>query len=155
MRSLLVLTSLLATGVTVKAQMIEDPTTWKYEVKKKSAYEYQLIFHLDIKAPWHIWSMKPGGDGFQVVPSFTFTDNKKVMLKGKPVEKGKPTTTKMEGVDGMVTYFSGKVDYIQDVVVKDNKASVQIKGSHEYQVCNDKMCLPPKDKDFVFEIPKG
>jgi len=35
-------------------QMIDDPTTWKYEVKKKSATEYQLIFHLDLKTGWHI-----------------------------------------------------------------------------------------------------
>jgi hypothetical protein len=126
-----------------KAQMIEDPTTWKYEVKKKSATEYQLIFHLDLKAPWHIWAIKPGGDGFQISPSFTFEDYKNIKLKGAPVEKGKPTTTKMEGVDGKVTYYSGKVDYIQDVVVTDTKTALKIKGTHGYQVCNDKMCLPP------------
>ena len=44
--------------------MIADPTTWTYEVKKMSANEYQLIFHVSLKEGWHIWSLKPGGDGY-------------------------------------------------------------------------------------------
>jgi hypothetical protein len=131
------------------AQMIEDPTAWKYEVKKKSATEYQLVFHMELKAGWHIWSLKPGGDGYEIAPSFTFDENAKVKLKGKVVEKGKATVTKMEGIDGKVTYYSGKVDYIQDITAT---GSTKITGKHEYQVCNDKLCLPPKDVDFNFEL---
>lgn len=130
-------------------QMIEDPTTWKYEVKKKSATEYQLIFHVDIKSGWHIWSLKPGGDGFQIIPSFTFDKNVNVKIKGKISEKGKATTTVMDGVDGKVTYLSGKVDYVQDIVVN---GKTKIAGKHEYQVCSDKMCLAPTTKNFSFEI---
>ena len=130
-------------------QMIEDPTTWKYEVKKKSSNEYQLIFHLDLKAPWHIWSLKPGGDGYELAPEFTFDKNAKVKLKGGIVEGGKKTVTKMDGIDGLVTFYSGKIEYVQNVVVT---GGTKISGKHTYQVCNDKMCLPPKDKDFVFEI---
>lgn len=133
------------------AQMIEDPTTWKYEVKKKSATEYQLIFHLDLKAPWHIWSLKPGGDGYEIAPSFTFDKNTKMKMKGGFTESGKKTVTKMDGIDGKVTYYSGKIDYVQNITVA---GSTKITGKHEYQVCNDKMCLPPKDKDFVFVIPQ-
>jgi len=130
-------------------QPIQDPTTWKYEVKKISATEYRLIFHLELKSPWHIYSMHPGGDGYEIAPTYTFDKNDKVKLKGNTVEKGKMVTTKMEGIEGMISYFSGKIDYIQDVIVS---GSTKITGKQEYQVCNDKMCLPPKDKDFVFEI---
>lgn len=127
-----------------------DPTTWTYEVKKKSATEYQLIAHLQLKMGWHIWSLKPGGDGFQIVPAFSFDKNPAVQLKGEMMEKGNATTTTMEGVDGKVTYLSGQVDYIQNVTVK--KGGVKITGKHTYQVCDDKSCLAPVDKDFVFEI---
>lgn len=130
-------------------QMIQDPTTWKYEVKKKSATEYQLVFHLDLKAGWHIWSLKPGGDGYEIMPSFTFDKIDNVKMKGDFTEKGKKTVTKMEGIDGKVSYLSGKIDYIQNVTVT---SKAKITGKHQYQVCNDRMCLPPKDKDFVFEI---
>jgi len=130
-------------------QMIEDPTTWKYEVKKKSATEYQLVFHLELKKGWHIWSLHPGGDGYEIAPSFTFDENPKIKFKGKVVEKGKATTTTMDGIDGKITYLSGNTDYIQEITAAKG---VKITGKHQYQVCNDKMCLPPKDKDFVFEI---
>ena len=131
------------------SQMIEDPTTWKFEAKKKSATEYQLIFHLELKKDWHIWSLHPGGDGYEIAPSFTLDPNPKVKLKGNATEKGKSITTTMAGIDGKVTYFTGKIDYIQDVMVT---GSTKLTGKYEYQVCNDKMCLPPKDKDFSFDI---
>ncbi|MBX2907016.1 MAG: hypothetical protein KF744_13310 [Taibaiella sp.] len=127
-----------------------DPTTWTYEVKKKGANEYQLIAHLSLKMGWHIWSLKPGGDGFQIVPAFVFDKNAAVELKGEMTEKGHATTTTMEGVDGKVTYLSGQVDYIQNVKVKGK--GVKVTGKHTYQVCDDKSCLAPVDKDFVFEI---
>jgi hypothetical protein len=131
------------------AQMIEDPTTWKYEVKKKSATEYELVFHLDIKPGWHIWSMHPGGDGFQIAPTFTLNKNSKVTPQGKTTEKGKAITTTMDGIDGKITYLSGKIDYTQLVKVT---GATRITGKHEYQMCNDNMCLPPKEKEFAFDI---
>lgn len=131
------------------AQMTEDPTTWKYELKKKSATEYQLIFHLDIKTGWHIWSLHPGGDGYEIAPTFTVDKSANVKLKGAVTEKGKATTTTMDGVDGKITYLSGKVDYVQELTVTGKG---KITGKHMYQVCNDKLCLAPKDKDFTVEI---
>jgi hypothetical protein len=132
------------------AQMTQEPTSWKYEVKKKSATEYQLIFHLELKPEWHIWSLHPGGDGYEIAPSFTFDKNAQVKLKGKPTEKGKPIIKTITGIDGKVTYYQGKVDYTQNVTVKGKH--LKITGKHNYQVCNEQMCLPPRDRDFEFEI---
>ena len=144
------ITFLLLTATAVSyAQMIEDPTTWTYELKKKSGNDYQLIFHCNLKSGWHIWSLHPGGDGYEIAPSFTLDKNDKVKLKGEPKETGKATTTAMDGIDGKITYLAGKIDYIQEVIVT---GKTKITGKHEYQVCNDRMCLPPKDKDFVFEV---
>jgi hypothetical protein len=75
-----------------------NPAAWTYEVKKKSATEYQLIFHLDLKHGWHIWSLKPGGDGFQIVPLFSIDNNTNVQLKGEVKE------TKRVGDDGEWAY---------------------------------------------------
>ena len=151
MRSLKFFSLLLLTLWVVKpaSAQTEDPTSWKYEVKKKSATEYQLVFHLKVKDGWHIWSMKPGGDGSLIAPSFTFKPNSKMKPKGIVMEKGKPVTTTMDGIDGKVTYLSGTVDYVMDVTVTGN---TKISGTHTYQICSDKMCLAPKDKDFSFEI---
>lgn len=139
----------LLLSMTSDAQMIEDPTTWTYEVRGKGNHEYELIFHLKIKTEWHIWSMTPGGDGFLIPPSYKFDKNTNMQLIGETTENGAKVTTEMEGVDGKVTYLAGSVDYIQVVKVK---GSGKITGKHEYQVCNDNTCLPPKTLPFSFEI---
>ena len=150
MRSLkLILLLLPVLFVATSGSAQEDPTSWKYEVKKKSGNDYQLIIHTTVNKGWHIWSMKPGGDGSLIAPSFTFAPNSKVKLKGPVVEKGQPTTTTMDGIDGKVTYLSGTIDYIQEVTVTGN---TKITGTHTYQVCSDKLCLAPKDKEFSFEV---
>ena len=128
---------------------IGDPTSWTYDVKKLSGNEYELTFHLSLQEGWHIWSLQPGGDGYEIAPSFTFDKNDNVKMKGSIEQKGKPVITKMKGIDGAVTYFMDKVDYVQRVEVT---GKAKITGKHEYQICNDKLCLPPKEKNFVFEI---
>jgi hypothetical protein len=147
--AVLVFTGLFFLATGAKAQAISDPTTWTYEVKKKSATEYELVFHVKLEKTWHIWSVKPGGDGFQVVPSFVLDKNPNVKLKGSVKEMGKKTTEKMDGIDGAVSFYSNKVDYVLTVTVK---GPTKITGKHEYQVCNNMMCMPPKKKSFVFEI---
>lgn len=132
------------------AQLIKDPTTWSYEVKKKTGGQYDLVFHLKLAEGWHIWSQKPGGDGFQIPPTFAFDKNSNVQLVGAAKESGKGKHTgMMDGVDGEVTYYEGAIDYVQTVKVT-GKATIA--GKHEYQVCNDQMCLPPKKKSFKFEV---
>ena len=71
---LFILCLLAASGMS--AQIIADPTTWTIEAKKKQGNEYEIVFNLSLKDGWHIWSLKPGGDGMQIPPSFEF---KKVM----------------------------------------------------------------------------
>ena len=70
-------------------------------------------------------------------------------MVGKVSEHGNKMTTTMDGTDGKVSYFAGEVEYKQVVKVK---GSTKITGTHEYQVCNETTCLPPKTKSFSFEI---
>jgi len=131
------------------AQIVKDPTTWTIEAKKKSGNNYQLIFHLKLKEGWHIWSLKPGGDGLQISPSFTFEDDAALKLKGAVTEHGKAIVGNMDGVDGVVTYYKGRVEYVQEATIK---ANTTVNGAYTYQVCDDKMCLPPKTATFTLEI---
>lgn len=146
-KMLLFLLLALAAGKTFA--QIPDPTSWTYEVKKRGADKYDLIFHLTLKDGWHIWSLKPGGDGLEIAPSFSFNDSTAIPFDGQIKEVGTPKTVAMEGIDGKVTYFNGKVDYVQRVTIK---GKAKITGTHLYQICNDNVCLPPKTKDFTFLI---
>lgn len=143
---------LLALGCsgTLRAQGMTDPTHWTYEAKKLDANHYQLDFTLNLDESWHIWAIDVGGDGLQVVPAFTFTKNKAVQLDGTIGEQGEKINTEMEGVEGKVNYYSHKVVYSQKVKAP---AGTTVKGSHLYQVCNDNMCLSPKQVPFSFLLP--
>lgn len=138
--------SLLATA-NAQQPVIADPTTWSYEAKKLNADEYELTFKLKLEEGWHIWSLTPGGDGYEIVPSFKVN---MATPKGKVTESGHAETVLMEGMDNKVTYLSGAIEYKQVVKTKGDKLT----GEHEYQVCNDKMCLPPKTLKFEVALNK-
>jgi thiol:disulfide interchange protein DsbD len=133
----------------LSAQIIQDPTTWSFEVKKKTANVYDLIFKVSLKNEWHIYSFNPGGDGSLIVPEFTFDKNAAIKLQGKVKEQGKLITETIDGVDGPVHYFEKNIVYTQTVEALKN---TKVTGTFSYQTCNHEMCLPPKHKPFSFEI---
>ncbi len=149
LRFLLIFLILGFTG-TVHGQIIADPTTWTYEVRKQNDSIFNLVFKLSLKEHWHIWALNPGGDGLQLPPEFSFEKSPDYELVGQVKEKGtNKVTGEMDGVDGVVTYYLDRVEYTQSVKVF---ANTTIKGKHEYQVCDETMCLPPKRKSFSFNI---
>lgn len=145
----LLLSFLLLGSITMQAQGFKNPAKWTYEVKKKGEGKYDLIFHLKLDEHWHIWSLNPGGDGMEIPPTFKFKKNSNYTLLGKIKEQGKMISGEREGVDGIVHEFHYNVDYIQSIEAKSNQ---KITGTHEYQVCDESICLPPKTVDFSFEI---
>jgi thiol:disulfide interchange protein DsbD len=147
-RLLLAAALLFLTAGISHAQIIQDPTTWTYEVKKTGENKYQLIFHLKLEKDWHIFSFKPEGDGSSLPPEFTFKKQPGVTFHGPVKERGKIISKVMLEDEPAFKYFEDKVDYTQEVSVKGN---VTITGIHEYQVCKE-LCLPPKKKPFSFEI---
>ncbi len=130
-----------------KQEPVGDPTKWTYEATKINADEYEVTFKLKLEDGWHIWSLNPGGDGYEIVPSFSF--ERGVTEKSKVAEIGYAKTVQMEGVDNKVTYLSGNVLYKQVVSVK---GGTKIAGEHEYQICNDNLCLPPKKVKFEIDL---
>jgi thiol:disulfide interchange protein len=131
------------------AQLVADPTTWSFSTKKTGEKDYDVIFDLKLQPHWHIWSLEPGGDGLLMPPSFTFDRNSDLQLVGKMVEKGKLNKKEFPGTDGICNFYENSCQYIQKVKVKANTA---IKGKVNYQVCDDKGCLPPKNKSFSLSI---
>ena len=131
------------------AQMPADPATWTIEAKKIKDDKYQIIFHVALKETWHIFSLKPGGDGMQIPPTFTFAHNDKVKLNGPITEKGKKITETADGVDGAFFYYENKVDDYQNATIKGN---TKIKGKHTYQVCDQSICLREKEVSFSIDI---
>ncbi len=143
---------MLLTGAShAMGQIIKDPTKWTYEAKRKFGNHFELFFHVQLADKWHIYALNPGTAEGLIPPSFTFTPDKDVKMVGKMKEQRKPVTEKDEVLGGTVSYFKTEATFVQEVEVPWGK-TVSIKGKHEYQVCNDRTCLPPKTKDFSFSV---
>ena len=146
---LFVLLSLVFTN-NVIAQMIMDNSKWSFEAKKIKGNKYELIVHLSLPAGWHIYALKPGGDGSLISPEITFKKDSNVKLAGPVIERGKMLTEVMDGIDGKVNMYKDKIDYVQEATITGNTT---ITGGYSYQICDDKMCLPPAGpKPFTIVI---
>ena len=150
MKKLILAAIALVLSVSVKAQ-IESPVKWSYAAKKISSTEAVVFLRATIQDGWHIYSqtVKEGGP---IKTSFTFTPSKEYSLVGQTVE---PTPlNKFDNSFSMnVPYFEKTVTFQQKIKLKSPKASV-VKGTLEFETCNDHKCLPPEDVQFSIDLGK-
>lgn len=142
----LILSLIFFSAVGAFAQL-ESPVSWSYVAKKTSKTEATIYIKATIEDNWHLYSqnVKPGGPS---KTTFTFTKSKDYTLVGSTVEP-KPIV-KYEKVFKMdIGYFQDEVVFTQKV--KLNKATTAIKAAVNFQLCDDKQCLPPTD--VTFSIP--
>lgn len=137
-----------AAGMQAAAQSVQDPTHWEYKITKTGNGLYELAFQVRLNEGWHIFSLDPG-DEYLIPPSFHFSENSAAEMDGGILEQGKKIKARFEGVDSPVYYYEGEAAFIQKIRLKQQAV---VYGTHEYQVCNDKICLPPVSRDFRFEI---
>jgi DsbC/DsbD-like thiol-disulfide interchange protein len=150
MRKLLLLAIVLVMSSAAFAQ-IESPVKWAYGAKRISATEAVVFLRATIDDGWHIYGLNVK-DGGPIKTSFTFPVSKDYTLIGDVSEPA--PTTKYESTFKMtVPYFEKTVTFQQKIKLKTAGATV-VKGSLEYETCNDKKCLPPDDVDFVIPIGK-
>ena len=133
---------------------VENPVSWSYEAKKKSANTYEIVITANVESPWHIYSQNTGKGG-PIATEIKFKPNPLVTVPAaKPKELGKIEKV-MDNNFGtqpvQVTYFSDKVQFVQTVTVKGN-VKTNLAGTVEYMVCNDSKCLPPTKKSFDLKL---
>src|ERR1700731_4390161 len=150
MKKLLILITLMVMGIGAYAQ-IESPVKWSYAAKKLSNTEAVVFLKATIQDGWHIYSQNVK-DGGPIKTSFTFTPSKEYSLVGATAE---PTPlTKFESSFSMnVSYFEKTVTFQQKIKLKSASASV-VKGTLEFETCNDHKCLPPEDVQFSIDLGK-
>ncbi len=150
MKKLIVAAAALMLSMGVKAQ-IESPVKWSYAAKKISSTEAVVLLRATIQDGWHIYSQNVK-DGGPIKTSFTFSPSKEYSLVGQTSE---PTPlTKYESAFSMnVSYFEKTVTFQQKIKLKSAKVSV-VKGSLEFETCNDHKCLPPEDVAFSVDLGK-
>lgn len=147
-KSLFFLFSLIL-GFSAIAQT-EDPVSWSYTAKKKSADTYDVIISARLDQGWHIYSVNTPKGG-PVATKVSLKKNPFVTSVGTVKEQGKLQKLKDNVFNVDVIYYSDRVDFVQTVKVKNN-IKTNIAGMIEYMVCDDAQCLPPVKKNFDIKL---
>lgn len=126
----------------------QNPIKWSYTTKDAGNGETDLIITGTIEDGWFTYSQELESDMGPIPTSLTFKDGPHFKLIGKPKESG-DRFTKFDKVFEMnLTKFKHKAVFTQRAKISDY--SKPITGYITYMVCNEEMCLPPKDVDFKF-----
>ncbi|RAJ04227.1 thiol:disulfide interchange protein DsbD [Chitinophaga skermanii] len=151
MKKLLVALCMLVLPFLASAQ-IQNPVKWSFSSKKIAANTYELHMTATIEKTWHLYSVTTP-EGGPIATSFKFTKNPLATFEGKIKEVGKLEKYNDENFGVEVRYFADKVDFVQVVKAKTAKPFA-VKGSLEFQVCDDHQCLPPQEVPFSINVGK-
>ncbi len=148
-----ILIALLGSFISLFAvsQQMYDPVKWSFESEAISANEHVLKMTAVIQDGWHLYSQHLPSDNGPVATEFSFDDNAAVSLLGK-VEEPKAKTEYDPNFDMDLNFFSKLVTFTQKVKISED---TKVKGNVYYMVCNDKMCLPPEEVLFSFDLNLG
>lgn len=140
--------------VTVKSQfpmMSEmDPVSWSFRSEPLREGVYNLFISASIEDPWHMYAIRQEKSG-PIPTTVSFTVNDEFELLGELKELKEPKIKYDEGFQFNVGAYYNSAEFVQKVKVLA-EGSVIVKGSVEYQCCDDETCLPPFLKEFSFSL---
>jgi hypothetical protein len=126
-----------------------DPVKWQFWAEKESdGQTYTLYAKASITPGWHVFSLNPGGDGLLIPTGLTIENREQYRDVGALTVEGKEVRKEMEGM-GMVSYYEYEAVFKLSLIpYKPGTAS----GFVSFQVCNDRMCLPPAEVPFSVKL---
>jgi len=129
---------------------VNNPVSWSYEAKKKTADTYEIILTATVDHPWHIYSQNTGKGG-PIATTVAFKANPLITKSGAIKEIGKLEKVFDKNFSTDVLFYSDKVQFVQTVKVKGG-IKTNVSGTVEYMVCDDSHCLPPTKKSFDLKL---
>src|ERR1700748_1244207 len=127
------------------AQQIKDVLQWQYNARKTSDSTFDVTITAKIKDTWHVYTSTPKGDGTQIPLHISFDKNANVKLSGKPTNNGKALDEEIKELGFTIQYYKHTFTYTQKVIAH---ANTTLKGTIDFQICNDQTCLPTKPEHF-------
>jgi thiol:disulfide interchange protein DsbD len=127
---------------------ILNPVKWTTSINKISDTEYELISKATIDTGWHLYSQNVPEFG-PIPTTFSYIESNNFEIIGK--------TSEEEGHTVNDPVFEMEIKFFEDTATFKQKIELtepvnSIKATVEYMVCDDTRCLPPTDKDLVFNI---
>jgi len=148
MKKLLLITLLLVCVFFANGQIL-SPVKWSCGSKRISNAEAVIFLKATMEDGWHIYSQTVPAGGPDKT-SFNFTASKSYILDGA-VKEPKPIT-RFEKVFGFeVAYFEDEVIFQQKIKIQA-KGHITVKGSVEFQTCDDEKCIQPTQVPFSVTI---
>ncbi|WP_073398924.1 protein-disulfide reductase DsbD family protein [Bacteroides luti] len=138
---------LLLLASNISAQ-IQDPVSFKTELKTINDTEAEIRFTASIDKGWHVYSVNlPSGGPISATFNVEKIEGAKLIGKLTPLSK---EIEKFDKVFEMkLRYFEHSATFSQKI--KITGSSYKIKGYLEYGACDDESCLPPTEVPFNFQ----
>jgi len=142
-------------SVNIGNGQIADPVKWTFDYKFTGNNSVELSFIANIDDKWHMYGIH-FPEGGPIPTSFHFDSSASFRIIGTVKEITPPEKKKDPNFDNMeITLHNNKAVFSQVISIVSEK-TFNIKGTIEYMTCNDRTCLPPKEKEFLFSIePKA
>lgn len=125
----------------------QNVVKWSSYYSKETS---ELVIVANIEEKWHLYSQYISPNAGPIATKFVFSKNKKVKIKGKPIEENVHAFYD-ENFGAHLAVFDEKAIFRQKTKVKQN---TELKVTVTYMVCDDKRCLPPKDEIITVKIEK-
>ena len=124
---------------------IQEPVKFTVEDRRVSDNQLELVFSAIVEKGWHVYGTDIPEDG-PTAAALTIIDIHGLKTDGKLIAQGKELRV-MDEMYGMeLSYFEGKVSFVQRFTITDSKYSAE--GYLSYGACNEENCIPPTDVDF-------
>jgi hypothetical protein len=137
----------LVAGIAANSQ---NPVTWSYSAKKTADKTYEITIVATITNGWHLYSQIQPSDAIAIPTTIKINNNPLIVKDGKIKEVGKLEKYKDKELGISANQYSNTVSFVQKVKLK-GKVKTNVSGSIEFQICDDKKCLPPKT--VTFNVP--
>jgi thiol:disulfide interchange protein DsbD len=137
---------------TVFAQNIdfpEDKVKWKFRVEKTEKDVF-VVAEVKIVKGWHINAIVLPKGTFGLNTNWTLAKNPNYKTVGNVIEP-KPHVKHDDAADEDIAYHEGTVLFKQKIVLLSDKDFI-IKGTYDYQTCNEVGCLPPYNTTFSLKV---
>ncbi len=136
-------------GWNLSAQVV-TPVKWSFDQKKISDKEIEVSFNAAIDQGWHLYGTDLP-DGGPVSTSFKFTlDSTNYRLAGTMTSLTKPVKTFDKIFNLELSYYALEAHFTQRILLLNDRPFT-IKGSVEYQSCNDETCTMD-EAEFSFKV---
>jgi thiol:disulfide interchange protein DsbD len=127
--------------------MAQSVVKWSGNYSKKTN---EIILSASIEKNWHLYSQYISPNAGPVATKITFTKNKKLNIKGKPIEENVHAFYD-ENFGAHLSVFDDKAVFRQKIKVKKN---TDLKIVITFMVCDNTRCLPPTDETIIIKIEK-